>query len=379
MKVVTMTKPRVQMEMIKTLKFRHQPCVFNSLYSAVIEGDLPCVQLLLEHGADPDLGYDDITPLMQASSCQSLPIMQKLIDAGADINCRDKMGKTALMHALKIHAEFPLLVIDDWIRDCHNKSTPKALSLNVVSLLISSGAEFNKADNNGFLPTDYALIAHLGGVEVPEELKADPVYLRLCRAAVANSFSELKLFCVSANIPQRILTLALHLAATRGYLLSCTVLLEHGADVNGLDLLENLPIESATVGLHSQLVQLMIDHGATSEGLNRALLSACMASSHRWSEERRKTIPKRRRELARCVLQHGANPNFRDRYNNEAPLKQVIGIEEDCDLAILLLEYGADPTARDDNGESLLEFASTDQMKAILQEWVNKPCHPKSK
>jgi hypothetical protein len=67
---------------------------------------------------------EQITPtkfdvLMQAAGRQSLSTVQKLIAAGADLNCRDDRGRTALMHALMIHAEFPLLVLVSWIREAH--------------------------------------------------------------------------------------------------------------------------------------------------------------------------------------------------------------------------------------------------------------------
>lgn len=340
--------------------------IFNSLYSAVIESDLPRVQLLLEHGADPDLGYDDITPLMQASSCQSLSIMQKLIDTGADVNRRDKMGRTALMQALNVHAEFPLLVIDDWIRQAHTKRYLKELCLPVTSLLISSDAEYEEADNNGFFPTDYALLAFLNGVELPLELKPDQLCVKLCRAAIADSFSELASILASEHIFVRIITMALHLAALRGYPQCCSALLKYGADANGVDIFGNHPIESAAAGLHAPVVSLLVEHGVTPEGLNRALLAACMAESHRWPEKERSYVAGRRFELARYLLEQGANPNFKHE-NHDAPLKQAIVREEDYELVRLLLEYEADPTAKDEQGEIPSAYVITKRLKEILK------------
>ena len=331
---------------------------------------------LITMGADVNhYNNNGETPLMRASTRQSLSEMQILIDAGADINCRDNMGRTALMNTLREHGETPILVLRDWLRDCHNRRFPKERSFNATSLLISSGAEIDRADNNGFYATDYALMAHFNGVELPEELKPNPVYARLCQAAIDNSFSTLNLLLVSDCIPQQIMTLALHLAATRGYVLSCTILLERGADVNGLDLFGNHPIESAAVGLHIQAVQLIIKHGAKAEGLNRALLSTCSSQAHYWPDEDKISFRDRRLELARHFLHHGANPNYRDD-ESDLPLKQAVAAE-DCKLALLLLEYGADPTETDEDGGTLLEFARTDSMIEILHEWISKPCHPK--
>jgi len=350
--------------------------ICNPLYSAVIAGDQLSVQNLLEHGADPDLGDDNHTPLMQASSCQLFSIMQQLIDAGADINRRDKMGRTALIHALKIHADFPLLVIDNWIREAHTKRYPRELSLQVTSLLISSGSDYQTADNNGFFPADYALLAYLNGAELPPELIPDKVPLRLCKAATTGSSSEVASILATENIPRRLITLALHLAATRGHTQCFAALLKQRGDANGIDIFGFHPIESAAAGLHTPVVLLLIAHGVTSEGLNRALLATCMADSHRWPDEERKTIKSRRLELARWLLEQGANPNYCHEYH-DAPLKQVIVREEDCELASLLLEYGADPSARDDHDEPPSTYARTDSMKSILQEWDSNPCQPK--
>lgn len=341
--------------------------ICNPLYLAVIANDPRRVQNLLEHGADPDWVDDDYTPLMHASSRQLLTIMQKLLDAGADINRRDKMGKTALMHALKKHAEFPLMVIDNWIREAHSKQYPRKLSLSVTQLLISSGAGYETADKNGYFPADYALLAYLNGAELPTELIPDKVYLRLLKAAITGSSSELASVLATGNIPRRLMTLALHLAATRGHTQCCAILLEHSDNPNAIDIFGYHPIESAAMGLHTPVVLLLIAHGVTSEGLNRALLATCMAESHRWPDEERKTIKSRRLELAHWILEQGANPNFSHEYH-DAPLKQAIVRGEDCELASLLLEYGADPSVRDNHHEPTSVYARTDRMKSILKE-----------
>lgn len=346
----------------------------NQLYSAVIAGDQRRVQLLLEHGADPDCGDDSHTPLMQAAGCQSLPIMHMLIAAGADINRRDSNGRTALMHALQIHADFPLLVIDDWIREAHVRRYPGELSLPVTRLLLTTGAEYGGADNNGFTATNYALLAHLNGIELPPELKLDLAHLVCCKTAIAEHAAKLASILTLKYFPRRLLTMALHLAATRGNVRCCALLLEHGADVNGVDIFGHHPLESAAVGLHTSVVQLLTAYGVTQEGLDRALLAACMADSHRWSEAEKSTIAGRRFEMARYLLIQGANPNYRHEYH-EAALRQAIVRDEDCELARLLLKSGADLTACNDEGVALFDYVRTDRMKALLQKFDIEPGH----
>lgn len=341
---------------------------------ASFESRLKILQQLIATGADINhKNNNGETPLMVASRNQALSVMQTFIHAGADVNCSDNIGRTALMHALIEHGDVPILVLRDWVRECHSRSFPKERCFNVTSLLIASGAELDKADSNGFFPSDYALMAHLNGVELPFELEPNPVYLRFCRAAINNSFNELELLSEPGWIPSRIMSLALHLAATRGYVMSCMILLKHGADVNGLDLWGNHPIESAAVGLNSKVVELMTEYAVTVEGLNRALLSTCMARSRYWPDEDTKSYLKRRFELARHLLQHGANPNHRDD-DSDPPLRQAVADIEDCELVLLLLEYGADPTETGEDGETLLDFARTDRMKAILRKGITESC-----
>jgi ankyrin repeat protein len=76
------------------------------LISAVIENDNIMVKLLLEKGADVNLGdtrdgYLDQTPLMYAASYGYKEIAYILIKNGANVNKKDKNGETALDYAIR--------------------------------------------------------------------------------------------------------------------------------------------------------------------------------------------------------------------------------------------------------------------------------------
>lgn len=112
-------------------------------------GDLPAMQLLLKHGADPKLATKQgIDPLMAAAGlgtteqdttgryktqAQAIEALKLLLARGLDINAADKQGRTALHGAA-------LQGYDD-----------------VVRFLAAHGARLDVKDRNGFTPLDTAL------------------------------------------------------------------------------------------------------------------------------------------------------------------------------------------------------------------------------
>jgi hypothetical protein len=72
------------------------------LIDAVVRGHLEIVEALLAAGADPDgrSGSNGSTALMAASGIGgSIPIVDRLLAAKADVNLQDQRGETALMRA----------------------------------------------------------------------------------------------------------------------------------------------------------------------------------------------------------------------------------------------------------------------------------------
>ena len=119
------------------------------LTRAAKAGDTPAIRLLLEHGALPDLpNADDITPLMAAAGLRSYDIdtrgrfktegeaieaARALLEGGADINTRDRLGQTALHGA----------AFRGWT--------------GLVKFLAAEGADLSAQDNNGHTPLDAAM------------------------------------------------------------------------------------------------------------------------------------------------------------------------------------------------------------------------------
>jgi ankyrin repeat protein len=107
------------------------------------------VQILLEHGADPNQiaksNWSGITPLMRAvnpygrDSIQGVYTMvEMLINAHADVNAADEKGNTVLSYAV----EFNQHAIEG--------------NADVIRLLLSKGAKTQAKDKNGLTPLDKA-------------------------------------------------------------------------------------------------------------------------------------------------------------------------------------------------------------------------------
>lgn len=122
------------------------------LHRASSRNKLDIIKFLIQNGANVnakmigDLGF---TPLHVASVYDCYEATMELINARADVNAKDSLGKTPLHHcsfdsSSGIFSDIKL-----------HKNYPKAAK--VANLLIAAGAKRNIKDNNGDTPVDLAM------------------------------------------------------------------------------------------------------------------------------------------------------------------------------------------------------------------------------
>jgi ankyrin repeat protein len=73
----------------------------HCMFALVFNDDLPAAQLLRQHGAAVDDVAHGETPLIYAVRHSRIHLARWLIAEGADVNCRDRRGFSALHHAVR--------------------------------------------------------------------------------------------------------------------------------------------------------------------------------------------------------------------------------------------------------------------------------------
>ena len=270
----------------------------TALHLASGNGLTPVVQLLIDAGADLNKEDDgNRTPLHYASLEGYIEIVQYLIDAGADVNKGDD-GNRSPLH---------LSVYEG------NKT--------VLEQLIKAGADVNKGDSTDSTPLHYAV--YMGNKALVEQL--------IAAGADLNKGGDF------GRTP-------LHYATDSGNERVIKYLIDAGSDVNMLNNSNQSPliiaIEADEVNI--DLIKLLIDTGANinfkdSQGDSPLILAGGQEDL----------------ELMRVLLNTpNINVNIVDRYGRTA-LHQAI-ISSNIEMCRLLIEYGADVNIQDNNGDTPL-------------------------
>jgi len=135
--------------------------------------------------------------------------------------------------------------------------------------------------------------------------------------------------------------LPLHVAAMRGDLTLCKILVQHGAKCSQLSVAGATCLHSAAPNGHLEVVKFLVENGCPVD-----------------REDNRGVTPLKQAAWSGCapvvewLTQHGADPNHSSsRLMTPLHVASMQGYE---DVVVCLLRNGADPNRRDDNGETPL-------------------------
>jgi ankyrin repeat protein len=186
--------------------------------------------------------YEGGTALMLASWYGGTDVMKLLLEHKADVNAKDKTGRTALMSAA-----------DAWIFD----RTP-----DVMRVLIDAGAEVNAKDMKGRTPLIYAVKGELPSKEEgPEallqgsDIKSEP-WGFMAPDTIANpNLRAVKTLLenrAEVNVQDQFGATALIWAARQGFLHTIKELLKAGANLEAKDMNGNTALTVAQASLQKE-------------------------------------------------------------------------------------------------------------------------------
>ncbi|KAJ4292703.1 hypothetical protein N0V90_009366 [Kalmusia sp. IMI 367209] len=277
-RVETPRDPSLDTDLVAQILEVACPADSTSLVEGIKTLDTAVVRLILERGADPNRATSSgLYPMFAAFNACSAPVVQALIEHGADVTLRNPHGPNVLQAALAS----PL-------------SKDKESITKVFELLLSRGAAVHTAYSDGSTLLHHAVRPGLGLVKIAQQLIQHGVNI---------------------NTQDTLGNTALHVAATSPPCV--TLLLKHGADPNLVNNKGFAPllyaIKSATNGSELDLQHLLkasdvrqVDstkknalHLAAQNGLNKIvklLLDAGVDSAS--------TDSKNRTPLLLAVLHH---------------------------------------------------------------------------
>lgn len=284
------------------------------------DGDA-AVEILLENGARTDVRGFSGYPLHAACAFGSLRMVEKLIEAGADVN---PLGKLSMPSPLSRYA----LILSPgtrWSSPLFAACKSKRRRKDVIKLLLKSGAKLTL--NTDGENTSLATAIKAGDLELVKLL--------------LDAGSDVNMSVGSFGSP-------LVAACTEGSLEMAKLLVEAGADLNTTDLVGHsaLLITVLYRGPQLELFEYLIRLGTDpfqqdQRGCNGLLYAARAKKS----------------DFIKKLLDHGINVNTTDHNGWSSLHWAVASTEYSTEVIKLLLQSGCDKSLKDKQGRAALDLA----------------------
>ena len=241
------------------------------------------------------VGCGPSVDIWTAAEQGDIKAVKQHLDAGTDVNAKDKYGRTPL---------------DEAARKGHKE---------IAELLIASGADVNAMDDDGDTPLDRVTPFGINKTETAD----------LLRKHGGKTGAEL----------------SIHKAAEAGNIEAVKKHLTDGANVNAKDEDSKTPLLHAAVDGHKDVVELLIAKGADIE--LRCTTCGGTALGHAASGGHK--------EIIELLIEKGADVNAKSK-GETTPLHSA-AMHDHKEIAELLIAKGVDVNVKDEFGETPLDWA----------------------
>lgn len=356
------------------------------LIAACQTGQLWIVQLLLQHGADPNVGNrDGITPLIYAVFGGHFETVHLLLEMGSDPNRPDKEGNTPLLYAAS------------------------EADVDIIKSLLDSGAilQPNSSDRNALYKCaqkDHTEVLELLLHKFKRHVRDSNRYgVTLLHTAADHGMITTVKFLVEKGAEVNAASVdkwtPLHNAAQNGYLDVAEFLHDHGANINATSLLGISPLHDAAGRGQTRMVQFLINKGAKLNALTSQNETALfLAVYHDQSEtvslllEKGSDFTLRTKEnkialqhaimngsveITRLLLEKGASSHFY-KYTHLTPLMYALQLTN-SKLISFLIDQEVDQNILSGDGKTALQIAvlwgQTDGVDGLLKRGADPNAH----
>ena len=308
----------------------------DALHKMVSEGQINPKKYLDAGGNPNGRSKYNHSLLHTATWKENLPLIESLIERGADINIRDSDRETPLH---------------------------KAKSRSTAQLLLTNGAEVNARNKNGNTPLHSMWRLNLEVVEILLKYGADPNiqgFNKKTPLYYVRNYEQAKLLLennANPNVQDKYGNTPLHaIYGVRQLEISeklkiAEVLIQYGANINIKDKQGNTPLYNTS---SFQLAKSLVDAGANVNIRSNSGYTVLHNIS--------------KKDVAELLIENGADVNARDD-RGETPLHRAAGRAE---IMKVLIENGADVNAKNKQGNTPLDLTNNkESVKLLIDNGAN--------
>ena len=330
----------------------------KALFKAVQDQNTNRVYSLIRKGVNVNVRTKDGTPLTVACKEGNLAIFSALLDAGADINLRNKFGETPLIVAsLYGYPELvDILLKANANVDAKDNLDKTALylaswrgNIETVRLLLQAGANVNK---KAFLDREPLLIAlqenHLEVAKILLNSGANP---NISKVHILQASMEEDL-CLPPTTP-------LSTAISTGNAALVRLLLDSGADTT---VVPNQFVYNAVESGNTEILRLLIDAKADVN-----MPGGLVLKRHPLA----KAVLDDNVEMVRILLDAGAQPNVLVE-SFGGPILNVAIIFGNIEIVKLLLDAGANPFFGEKGERPIDNIPPNGEIATLIQNALQK-------